>query len=121
MSMAMAAARDENGSETAARNHTNRAGMDGISHNNSRSKANSLRARPGRRFTFRGIGGLRRSFNGSSAKDFGSCGVGCPACLVLAIDATEGLSEKERPISLPPLPFARPWQNQVALPNNWST
>ena len=36
MTMAMAAARNGNGIETAARNQTNRAGMNGISHSNTR-------------------------------------------------------------------------------------
>jgi hypothetical protein len=36
MAMAMAAARNGNGSDTAARNQTNRAGMKGISHRISR-------------------------------------------------------------------------------------
>jgi hypothetical protein len=36
IAMAIAAARNGNGSDTAARNQTNRAGMKGISHNNSR-------------------------------------------------------------------------------------
>jgi len=36
IAMAMAAARNGNGSDTAARNQTNRAGMNGISHKSSR-------------------------------------------------------------------------------------
>ena len=36
IAMAMAAARNGNGTETAARNQTKRAGMNGISHNNNR-------------------------------------------------------------------------------------
>ena len=44
MAMAMAAARNGNGSDTAARNQTNRAGMNGISHSNNRWKANSAQA-----------------------------------------------------------------------------
>ena len=36
IAMAMAAARNGNGSDTAARNQTKRAGMNGISHNKSR-------------------------------------------------------------------------------------
>jgi hypothetical protein len=36
IAIAMAAARNGNGSDTAARNQTNRAGMNGISHNKSR-------------------------------------------------------------------------------------
>jgi len=44
MAMATAAARNGNGSETAARNHTNRAGMKGISQNNSLWKANRAQA-----------------------------------------------------------------------------
>jgi hypothetical protein len=44
MTMAMAAARNGNGIETAARNQTNRAGMNGISQSSSRWKANSAQA-----------------------------------------------------------------------------
>lgn len=44
IAMAMAAARNGNGSDTAARNQTKRAGMNGISHSNSRWKANSAQA-----------------------------------------------------------------------------
>ena len=44
IAIAMAAARNGNGSDTAARNQTNRAGMNGISHNSSRWKANSAHA-----------------------------------------------------------------------------
>src|SRR3982074_911122 len=47
MAMAMAAARNGNGSDTAARNQTNRVGMKGISHRISRWKANSAQATPG--------------------------------------------------------------------------
>jgi hypothetical protein len=36
IAIAMAAARNGNGSDTAARNQTNRAGMNGISHSNTR-------------------------------------------------------------------------------------
>jgi hypothetical protein len=39
--MAIAAAKNGNGSDTPARSHTKRAGMNGISHNSSRWKANS--------------------------------------------------------------------------------
>jgi hypothetical protein len=44
MTMAMAAARNGNGIETAALNQTNRAGMNGISQSSSRWKANSAQA-----------------------------------------------------------------------------
>ena len=44
IAIAMAAARKGNGSDTAARNQTNRAGMNGISHSSSRWKANSAQA-----------------------------------------------------------------------------
>jgi hypothetical protein len=44
ISMAMAAARNGNGTETAQRNQTNLAGMNGISHRITRWKANSAQA-----------------------------------------------------------------------------
>jgi hypothetical protein len=44
IAIAIAAARNGNGSDTAALNQTNRAGMKGISHNSSRWKANSAQA-----------------------------------------------------------------------------
>ena len=44
IAMAIAAARNGNGSDTAARNQTNRAGMKGISHKIMRWKANSAQA-----------------------------------------------------------------------------
>ena len=44
MAMDNAAARKGNGRDTAARNHTNLAGMKGISHKISRWKANSAQA-----------------------------------------------------------------------------
>src|SRR3954453_22459651 len=44
MAIAMAAARNGNGSDTAARNQTNRAGMNGISHRTRRWKPNSAPA-----------------------------------------------------------------------------
>ena len=44
IAIAMAAARNGNGSDTAARNQTNRAGMNGISHRSSRWNANSAHA-----------------------------------------------------------------------------
>ena len=44
IAIASAAARKGNGSDTAARNQTNRAGMNGISHKISRWKANSAQA-----------------------------------------------------------------------------
>jgi len=44
ITIAIAAARNGNGTDTAARNQTNRAGMNGISHNISRWKANSAQA-----------------------------------------------------------------------------
>ena len=44
IAIAMAAATNGNGSDTAARNQTNRAGMNGISHSSSRWKANSAHA-----------------------------------------------------------------------------
>jgi hypothetical protein len=44
IAIAIAAARNGNGSDTAARNQTNRAGMKGISHSSSRWKANSAQA-----------------------------------------------------------------------------
>jgi hypothetical protein len=44
ITMAMAAATNGNGSETAQRNQTNRAGMNGISHKITRWKANSAQA-----------------------------------------------------------------------------
>jgi len=44
IAMAIAAARNGNGSDTAARNQTNRAGMKGISHSSSRWKANRAHA-----------------------------------------------------------------------------
>ena len=44
IAIAMAAARNGNGSDTAARNQTKRAGMNGISHSISRWKANSAQA-----------------------------------------------------------------------------
>jgi hypothetical protein len=44
IAIAMAAARNGNGSDTVARNQTKRAGMNGISHSSSRWKANSAQA-----------------------------------------------------------------------------
>jgi hypothetical protein len=44
IAIAIAAARNGNGTDTAARNQTNRAGMNGISHNSTRWKANSAQA-----------------------------------------------------------------------------
>ena len=44
IAIAIAAARNGNGTETAARNQTNRAGMNGISHRIMRWKANSAQA-----------------------------------------------------------------------------
>jgi hypothetical protein len=44
IAIAIAAAKNGNGSDTAARNQTKRAGMNGISHSNSRWKANSAQA-----------------------------------------------------------------------------
>jgi hypothetical protein len=44
ITIAMAAARNGNGTETAARNQTKRAGMNGISHRITRWKANSAQA-----------------------------------------------------------------------------
>ena len=44
IAIAMAAARNGNGTETAARNQTKRAGMNGISHRMTRWKANSAQA-----------------------------------------------------------------------------
>jgi hypothetical protein len=44
ITIAIAAARNGNGTDTAARNQTNRAGMNGISHKIMRWKANSAQA-----------------------------------------------------------------------------
>src|SRR5713226_7397517 len=44
IAIAIAAARNGNGTDTAARNQTNRAGMNGISHSSTRWKANSAQA-----------------------------------------------------------------------------